>query len=610
MRSFYANTRAMQVITAGTIKFMDRGYMTNAFVAPISSFSRIGTPTDNSNIINLPHVQIGTDTMTSAIVTPILPRQFENQNQSLGDPGAVYDQYRLKIFFPGDGPEHVAMVDGLKNEPLLIMMEDAHMYGYYTQLGSKHLPVYFAKENFRSGTIRDGIKGTEVEAIAVCRYFYNYNATIKTIVESYALANGLPLQDDIPVLAYDALPETIRSKASLLLVPLAYSSGVVYGLNRHYNLVSVTYSRSTNGTRINKDGYVEVKPPNMPRLNYDLKDNNCTYLVEPAATNLIANSVAYSGLNTNTGATVAAVPAVYNGATVLRINPGTEIGYSTSGDIGFYSGSYFVKHNTGPRRITLICRIFGNALNGSAVDGSAIISFNFDTKTFSLNGLVATIIRNVSYTYDECANGWYRFSITLETHNMTSNILHFRINSLNGFDGSVYACCQQIERGPGTSYIPTTGTSATRNADNYSFSPVGNYLSAGSNTVFMHLPVASGISTNTTNGLQLRKSANLTDDHQAICLKPDYYVHQYKAGSASGNNTVAATGNKLKLANQFGNGRLKQFVNGSSALDVNYTGSTTVNNFLLSNADATARLRVLAVIDSSLLNSDLITITS
>src|SRR5690606_32004983 len=146
----------------------------------------------------------------------------------------------------------------------------------------------FSKSSFRSGTQSEGIKGFEVEAIATAKYFYNQNPSIKEIFISQASAKGLPVEvDDISETGYNTVHDVVRAKAKLLLLPLAYTSGAVYAIDRFFTPVPIPYSRSTNGTRINSAGFVEVMPPDMPRMNYNIADGSCAYLCEGAATNRI-----------------------------------------------------------------------------------------------------------------------------------------------------------------------------------------------------------------------------------------------------------------------------------------------------------------------------------
>ena len=83
----------------------------------------------------------------------------------------------------------------------------------------------------------------------------------------------------------------IHKKAKLVMIPSGFKSS-----SSTDNLYSVipsngdgdfNYAGTTNGTRVNKDGLIEIASSNQPRLDYDSSNpQNPHLLLEPSRTNL------------------------------------------------------------------------------------------------------------------------------------------------------------------------------------------------------------------------------------------------------------------------------------------------------------------------------------
>jgi hypothetical protein len=59
--------------------------------------------------------------------------------------------------------------------------------------------------------------------------------------------------------------------------------------NGNFKPLPFNFTRSTGGTRVNKDGLIEVVTNNKPRIDF-LNDSNGALLLEPSRTNLFLNS--------------------------------------------------------------------------------------------------------------------------------------------------------------------------------------------------------------------------------------------------------------------------------------------------------------------------------
>ena len=78
------------------------------------------------------------------------------------------------------------------------------------------------------------------------------------------------------------------SDASLVLIPSAYKTGVLYSILPEDGTGDFTASRNSVATRINPNGLIEEVGVNIPRIDYT--DGTPVLLTEPQSTNLYLNS--------------------------------------------------------------------------------------------------------------------------------------------------------------------------------------------------------------------------------------------------------------------------------------------------------------------------------
>lgn len=228
----------------------------------------------------------------------------------------------------------------------------------------------------------------------------------------------------------------------------------------------VTVTRALNtATAIGSNGYIAIVNANLPRFDYDPVTLACKgLLIEESRT----NSMTYSGdIQSYWGAAFATLSgfsstAPDGTATVCKVLPNTSTNphgaqktISTTGQVTF---SIYAKSN-GYNRLV----IGGNNTN--------YVYFNLDTgvieSSLGTNWTAATVAA--------AGNGWYRCSATTSTSMGRFDAFAFNALQTNGntapsFTGngtsSILLWGAQLEAGAfATSYIPTTTTSVTRNAD-------------------------------------------------------------------------------------------------------------------------------------------------
>jgi hypothetical protein len=233
----------------------------------------------------------------------------------------------------------------------------------------------------------------------------------------------------------------------LALIPSGYKGGTnptVYSILPNNGDGDFTFSRTSNATRVNKNGLIETVDSNVPRLDYS--DSNCpSLLLEPQRTNLITYSEDLSN-----GAWVKSTSNVSGGI------------ISPKGD----TSAYLVNFTTGASSI----------YSSATVTPTTNYTFTFYCKNVSLEEIQlavydetnsAFISSNVSYLSSLIDNEWVRisYSFTTPAGCVSARVYPQRSSSLLGI-GSAYFWGLQLEAGSyQTSYIPTTSSAATRIAD-------------------------------------------------------------------------------------------------------------------------------------------------
>ena len=229
----------------------------------------------------------------------------------------------------------------------------------------------------------------------------------------------------------------------------------------------ITFTRALDtATRVNSNGFIETVNANIPRFDYDpvtLQPRGL--LVEEARSNFILQS---NTLTSNADATVTANAATSpdgtaNAYRITKANA-TDPVYSsktTSMTVAAntaYTVSRFVKYDVYNTTVSLE---YNNTNNWG---GTAWYAFFSVTST----GVTVSLVNSCTATVTNFGNGWYRLTATFTTGGTitTPSNPSILLRITGGSGVTVLGYGVQLEAGAfATSYIPTTTTSLTRNAD-------------------------------------------------------------------------------------------------------------------------------------------------
>jgi len=273
---------------------------------------------------------------------------------------------------------------------------------------------------------------------------------------------------------------SIYEKAGIALVPSGYKASKLYSTLPKNGVGDFDFTRATTATRVNSDGLIESVASNEPRLDYPIVNGvvqaTPSLLLEPARTNLALYSEDLSqGSWSKTGSSIVSGFVSPKGdLSAFKIVETTSTSrHSVWRQITGMSGtsnvvSVFFKQ--GEQRYASIVTSDTTRWNTMVV---VDLQNGLITKEFNVSGFSSV------NKIEAFADGWYRLSASISgTYIDSALYARFCIqnsgtpsdppsNTYTG-DGTsgIYIWGPQVEAGSyPTSYIPTSGSAVTRNAD-------------------------------------------------------------------------------------------------------------------------------------------------
>jgi hypothetical protein len=202
-------------------------------------------------------------------------------------------------------------------------------------------------------------------------------------------------------------------------------------------------------------------PDNIPRVEWDSAGNRLGLLVEEARTNLDTQSTYFAGAASVTATKNYTAPDGSQDASTLDYTA-VSTPYLNTTNISFSSGttysfSFYFKRGTGTQAVQTL--LYGSTFNSGGAN--CVVVFDLDNETTSVAS--GTF---VSHSITNVGGGWYRCmcsATATATASQNQQILRLGAADAGNYD---YIFGKQVEAGSfPTSYIKTTGATATRSAD-------------------------------------------------------------------------------------------------------------------------------------------------
>lgn len=239
----------------------------------------------------------------------------------------------------------------------------------------------------------------------------------------------------------------------------------------------ITFSRTSTATRVNEQGLIEVVSADIPRFDHKYENGvikSLGLLVEESRQNLWNNSNDFTVWTKQTNNSGVVGIAITNSTTSPdgTLNACRYFVQTAGGTFySLYRGLAGISSNT-----SYCYSVFAKAGEISNLGlvvfdntGTAGVGFNLSTGTVGVPYNNANTTVGAGTTITNYGNGWYRCSIVFSS-TLSGNNFQFKIDlSTTTVNQGIFIYGAQFEQGAfPTSYIPTLGSTATRNPDNVS----------------------------------------------------------------------------------------------------------------------------------------------
>ena len=392
------------------------------------------------------------------------------------------------------------------------------------------------------------------------------------------------------------------------------SSSGTYTHEFEADLLAIKFRRNSTPTRgyIDNISVIEITDDtNLPRIDYT--NGTGALLLEPQSTNLITYSEDFSqGIWSKNNVTlISGFTSPAGDLSTYKLQPTQTSSVHllnipvTSSSVKTYS--VFAKQN-GYKRFRFNT---GSSSNGYA-------SFDLDTGSVIATG--GTFYSSSSI--EDYGDGWYKCSMTLLSNAPNNYTLAIeddngQVSFLGDGISSIYIWGAQVEQLPhATSYIPTNGSTVTRNQDAASRSGISNLINSQEGVLYMETKALAD--DNISRRISL--SDGTSSNRILLYFNPSNKIQalNVSSGTTQGNMTFTTDIKKFnKIAFKYKENDFALFVNGVK-VNTDTSGLTypvgTLSRLGFDNAvngePLFSRTRSVAVFNEALTDEELVKITS
>jgi len=412
---------------------------------------------------------------------------------------------------------------------------------------------------------------------------------------------------------------SLLTQASLVLTPTSYKANKLYSVVPSSGSGDLTTTRATTATRVNSSGLVENVTTGIPRVDHT--GGVANILLEPQRTNLSLYS------------------SEFNNAYWTKNNSTISANLVASPDGSTTADKIVSNLFTGRIAVSKIFTVTANVKNtftiyAKAAEWNRICIFH-DATTFSEGsfyggGTVVNLLTGVSSNPSitkstSVGNGWYRIE-TSATPTITSHhiaIVPFApsttdVNAVVG-DGvsGVYIWGSQMETGSyATSYIPTTTSTVTRNADIMTLNNIytNNIITSAGGTWFVELDNNFSLIRDASGSFTIQTS-QISDDNGLV-------IKTFNDGGVASGLRIAkrisdvetslylTLTNTVKIAIDWNGTTADVFVNGVKVVTATPFTIINMNYFIATTTDVPKYIKSMILFPTPLTDAECISLTT
>jgi hypothetical protein len=392
--------------------------------------------------------------------------------------------------------------------------------------------------------------------------------------------------------------------------------------NENYKPLPFNYTGAGKGTRVNKEGLIEVVENDRPRIDY-LDSEDGVFLLEKAATNLITYSEAFDNAYwTKSGASVTSGFVSPDGTA----NAFKLIEDSTNAFHGFYQNAN-ISLPIGKITMSIFVKVNGRDYfqlrTGSAagVTGAPLYA-NFDLNNNSVTASSSGVDNAKISSFN---NNWKRISISFTVTSVSQASLVFQpittssavIGETYQGDGTsgIYVWGTQLESGDLSSYIPTQGSIQTRVQETASGSGNSEVFNDSEGVLFAD--VKKHVNGGSNQTIALSDGSTNNNVYLSLSSTPNQINVEVLASGSQANLSISSINqsNQNKFAVKYKQNDFALWINGFE-VDTDNSGNTPVGlnrinfDFGQGSFDFFGKTKEIGYYDTALTDLELETLTS
>ena len=270
---------------------------------------------------------------------------------------------------------------------------------------------------------------------------------------------------------------SLLDDVSIVVTPNGYKAGELYAVKPNNGDADMDVTRATDATRVDENGLIKKLGANVPRIDYT--GGGCPHiLAEPQRTNIVTYSETYGSGTFFIGTSGSTIDNTTNISPSGDANA-TQLTSTGAGKL--QSGGLGLTQNT-----DYVLSFYAKNVDATLVN----------SRVLGLGGSGGTNLTSVDYTSQLSTTEWTRITHTFNTG--TNTTIYVYLSSALNSGGTIQLWGAQLEEGSyATSYIPTSGSTVTRNQDIFTRDGIGSLINSTEGVLFVEMAALQTTNTNT-----------------------------------------------------------------------------------------------------------------